>query len=396
VKMPEPYRLFFPLGALSAILGTMLWIAFPFGALSVYPGVHHPDLMIGSFLFAFSAGFLMTAIPQFTGSHAATRAEPGAAIALFLAALAVGFMRERLAFHAISLVSLLALARFAARRFRARTYDPPRFFVFVGLGLLFGIGELAVLALGDLGVFAGAHGASWRLLAKLIYTQGMMLSLILGIGTHLLPAIWGWSDLPIQITRFDASPKRELHPLLRIAPLALLLVLSFFVEAFWRAEPALAIRAGLATFLGVRHWKLLRKPRTKGRLAFWLWISAWSLVLGLWAPAFVPVYSMHALHLVFIGGFGLMTLMIASRVSLAHGGYGVRIELRSRVFTVIGGLALLAAAARIAAPWVPKGYAPHLAYASICWILAVIAWLAVFLPKIVRFKPEGRVSRHSH
>ena len=64
--MKDPYRIFFPLGLLSAFIGVLSWVPFALGYTQNYPGTEHPHLMIGGFLYVFALGFLMTAIHCFT------------------------------------------------------------------------------------------------------------------------------------------------------------------------------------------------------------------------------------------------------------------------------------------------------------------------------------------
>lgn len=380
--MMDPYRILFPLGALAAILGSVFWIRFGFGVAGAYPGGYHPDLMIGGFIFAFAAGFLMTAVPQFTGGRHASGREFAVMTTLVLACLILGLLPARLPFHITSALALANLTGFCGRRFLARTYDPPRFFVFVGLGLATGILGAILLAAADSGVVEGG----WASLGKLLYTQGMALSLIVGVGTNLLPAIFGWSDLPIQLTRLDAPTR---HALLTVGPVAILaaaLVASFAIDATGHAGIGRAIRAIIVSCLALTRWKLLRWPRARGKLAFWLWVSAWLLTVGLWLPVLFPPLWIHGIHVAFIGGFGLMTFMIASRVALAHGGHGVRLELRSLALTASALLIILAAVLRFAAGFSPGAYAHGLGFAAIAWCLAVLLWAAVFLPRIIRVK----------
>src|ERR1041384_380285 len=97
----DPYRIFFPLGGVAAILGTVLWIAFGFGWIGYYPGISHADLMTGGFLFAFVMGFLMTAIPQFTGAHRASGAERAIGALLLLSLFVIAFLEPGFPFHAV-------------------------------------------------------------------------------------------------------------------------------------------------------------------------------------------------------------------------------------------------------------------------------------------------------
>jgi uncharacterized protein involved in response to NO len=70
----DPFQLFFPLGALLAVASVLPWTAQLYGQ-GGYPRELHRVLMINGFLLSFVAGFLMTAITRFTGTHFATKGE---------------------------------------------------------------------------------------------------------------------------------------------------------------------------------------------------------------------------------------------------------------------------------------------------------------------------------
>ena len=78
-----------------------------------------------------------------------------------------------------------------------------------------------------------------------------------------------------------------------------------------------------------------------------------------------------------------MALMIASRVTLAHGGYDTRIEISSWFITLSGALVLLAAWTRLSAPFT-RNYSHHLGYAALVWILAILVWGVFFVPRMAR------------
>ena len=77
-----------------------------------------------------------------------------------------------------------------------------------------------------------------------------------------------------------------------------------------------------------------------------------------------------------------MTLMIATRVTLAHGDHGYELEGSSKALKWAGILILAAMLTRIMAPFTMSAYRRHLGYASLVWILAIIFWAWVFFRKI--------------
>ena len=118
------------------------------------------------------------------------------------------------------------------------------------------------------------------------------------------------------------------------------------------------------------------------RLSWCLWGSGWCVLAGLWLAALVPAQQLAGWHLVFGGGYGLLTLGIASRVVVSHGGHGLAAEHHVLTLPVIA-LAVLAVLARVAAGWAPGAGATH-AYgaAAAFWMLAWGLWLMRVIPRV--------------
>lgn len=368
----DPYQVLFPLGVLHAIWGAWLWVGFAFGS-TPYPGVAHAQIMVGGFLLSFALGFLLTAIPKFTGSPPCSRKELGMAAGFSIAT----FYYPR---GLVSLGALLFLAIFVARRFRQRQYVPPPYFVLLPGGFLLGISGAAILALVDSGALSG----EWVPAGRLFLDYGMMLLFLLGIGAKLIAALLGWAEPPL-VQLQSAKVRRPERSREYYVPtiIGIILIGGFLLEARGNLTVGRLLRAVGATWIATTQWRLPRPPRRRARHAWWLWISAGALVVSLWVHALVPEYGVQAAHLTFIGGLGLITLLVAARVTLAHGNFDLAIETRSRIFGVVATLALLAALTRFSAPWTPS-YALHLGYAALVWIAAVVVWGLFFIPKMIR------------
>ena len=54
--------------------------------------------------------------------------------------------------------------------------------------------------------------------------------------------------------------------------------------------------------------------------------SGWMLFLGLWLAALAPQIPLLGAHTIFIGGFGVLTAGIATRVVVRHGSYPLAVE----------------------------------------------------------------------
>lgn len=369
----QPYQIFFPIGVLYGIWGTFLWILHALGWIA-YPGIMHAGLMITGFLFSFALGFLMTAVPRFTGARFASKNELIFATGLSLISFAGIYPAV------FSLIILIFIAIFFLSRFRERIYTPPVHFIFIPLGIIIGIlGSILIINDSPVG--------------RVFLYQGTMLCFVLGVGGKLVTALLGWGALPTtQFESLGIKKKSKLPPWNVLIPFILLL-LGFALEFSDLLAFGRVLRAIAGFWVGIAAWKIHKLPAQPGRLSMWLWISCWGLVTGLWIYALVPNMGIHGMHFTFISGFGLMTLMIASRVTLAHGGYDLTLELKSKTLLWTSSLVILSAITRVIAPY-SLTYFNHLAYASATWIVAMVIWVIPFLPRII-FHSSQRNMEHA-
>lgn len=380
--MLNPYQILFPFGLVFGIGGALLWIAFALGQSSEYPGALHADIMMGGFLTCFAGGFLMTALPRFTGTEGA-----GPKVLLFaglmpLALILAGILGELTLFHLICGVSYLLLVLFALIRFKQRKFSPPPSFIFVGIGLASGFFGLVLTGLGEREFIS----TELYMLGKSLYFHSTLLSFVLGIGSRLIPAFLGRQSFPnVQIETSEKTLEQSswfktdiLFPLL-----GLIFVSSFFIEIFSNVVIGRLARSTVISFITLKYWQIYLLPKNKTRLSWGLWIAAWFIVLGSWGYS-VPAHSVDFAHLMFISGFGLLTCMIATRVSLSHGNHPLILESRGLVLPIVIGLIVVAAVTRAAAFLLPESYVAHLGYAALVWILALSLWGVVMLPYIFK------------
>lgn len=371
----DPYQILFPLGLVHAVIGTSVWILFALNLVE-YPGQLHPQQMMSGFLLSFACGFIMTAIPRFTGAAPSSRLE-------LLVATTISVWTLFAPSPATSLAILIFISIFIVRRFFDRTYSPPPHFLFLPIGLSLGISGAIILLLVQKNFVAPEYAVT----GKVFLYHGTMLAFLLGIGAKLISALLGWV----------APPTHRIEPLSKTADTqtfvrnkwiipfcqAGLFLSGFAIEVTYHQSLGRALKAACANWIAFQNWRLFILPLAPGKLPLWIWISAWVLLIGLWVHSLFPGLDVHAAHLIFIGGFGLMTLLVASRVTLAHGGYSLNFESHSRIYSVSGSLILLAALSRLVAQWAPS-YFRHLAYAATLWILALLLWGYFFLPKILK------------
>lgn len=375
-KQLDAYRYYFPAGWAMGFWGVLLWILFPWNLVE-YPGIRHPEIMSGGFFLFFVSGFLMTAAPKFTSSFEPTKMEQRFSFAL-IGALFLSLLPESRLFYYLTETFIFAfLVSFLLRRFLNRKSNPPDSFLFVGFGIGMGLIGSAVLALSEvINVRSELYSV-----ARLFILQGYVLSLVLGVGSRLIPALLGWAPLPTEMAK--NKPR-----ILLFVVLAVLFLVSFVLEGFQWTGPSQALRAMVISFLAFTFWKLQKLPQRRGVQSWWLWISAWTLLLGQWSLLLFPDFRIHILHVVLISGLALMTFMIASRVILSHGKHNMEWEKNSKGLFFGALLVFFAGLTRLSAGFAPQIYQSHLLYAAYTWVLGLVIWGILFLPKTLRVKSK--------
>jgi uncharacterized protein involved in response to NO len=102
-------------------------------------------------------------------------------------------------------------------------------------------------------------------------------------------------------------------------------------------------------------------------------------------------------HTLYIGGFGLITMIVATRVIYGHSGQGAKFQRWVKPLVACVALLLLAMATRVSADFMPAIRNTHHTYAAICWVVVSAIWaLAVFpflhrRPPVVKAKPASPV-----
>lgn len=364
----EPHRLFFPVGAVFAIAGVAPWPAFALG-LGGWPGELHARLMVQGFELAFIAGFLLTFLPRVTRTPDVVRpAETAAVMLLVLACGAAAWVGAVALAEAAFVLALVVLAAIFVDRMRRRRNDPPEEVFFVPLGIALGIaGGLVQLAAAVGGIAEPAPRFGLRLVSL-----GMVLAIVLGVGAMLVPTFVGIKD-PLVIPRISGPHERGMRRLF-YALLAQLLVAAFVLEALGLPGAGAGTRAAVAWILLLWVWKLWRLPTRAGALGWLLWSAGLLVGIGLAGAALWPAHATGLQHLTLLGGYGCLTLGIATRVAVTHGGHGVEAEA-----TILDPplLALLAVAlgTRIAAEFAGGLASSWLLVSGVAWCLAWLAWI---------------------
>lgn len=311
----DPYYYFFPMGLLSAGLGVIIWIAYQLNYLQFYPRNSHAALMFLSFLGAFILGFLMTAIPKMTKTDPAGTLEIILPLLLFPLEWLAAFTGHVSLVFAIHSLQLLGLLVFIGRRFLVKKQIPFEGFVFVPFAFF--------MAFAGLGYYFLAAEPDLALVYKFC-GEAFVLNLICGLGSRLIPVI---SRLPMALNPDEQGDKSRM---LKFAVAALLLNTSFALDFFATSLAANSTRALFITVFAVYFFKILQKPSVNTFVGWSLKIATACLVAGYWLAVINYQNALPSLHVAYIGGLSLLTLMVATRVSLAHGGKSLELELTSK------------------------------------------------------------------
>jgi uncharacterized protein involved in response to NO len=380
----EPFRIFFPLGVFFGISGVSLWPLYFSGLHKFYPGIMHARMMIEGFMGCFVIGFLTTAAPRLMGTPHCSRGELRVLLALLIGAVSTHIAERYIWADGVFLVLLLFFGAQLAWRFARRTEAPPPGLVLVAFGFLNAIA-------GTISLIIGAYGDGHpypALLGSLLLYQGFVLNLVLGIGAFLLPRILKIPVREMEETRglTEAWKRRAIFA----GCVGVALLASFLVEVFYLAPKT----AGAIRFLATGVYLLMEIPAHRGvakspSAAWSLRVALVLLVLGLFFPVLWPWQRVAGLHLVFIGGFTLITFTVATRVVLGHSGHAEVLSQRMPFLWGAAFLLILAAVFRVVGDFQLATRGSLLSTASYLWMVAAVIWSWWVLPKVRHTEAES-------
>lgn len=382
------FRPFFLVAGLWAAAAMVLWIAMLSGwarpPTAFDPVAWHAHEFLFGYLSAVMAGFLLTAVPNWTGRLPITGWPLAGLAGLWLAgraAVAVSSHLPALAVAGTDLSFLVMLAGVLAREILAgRNWR--------NLPVL---GLLAVFALGNaLFHWDAAQGGAPAQGAGLRLGLGAAVMLIALIGGRIVPSFTrNWLVQRGQ-TRLPVPPMQRLDKLaLAVLGAALL---------GWIAAPHNAATGAALLIAGALH--LARLARWRGALSWpeplvavlhagYLFVPLGALGLG--AEILSPgTFGMAAAqHLWMAGAIGLMTLAVMTRAALGHAGRPLH---ATAPIAALYLLLVVSVIARLLAGALPGAVWPlHLS--ATAWILAWGGFALIYWPILTR--PKGAPKRPS-
>ncbi len=372
----DPFRLFFPLGVLIGILGVGHWVFYTMGWTKSYSGFYHSSIQMQAYMASFVIGFLLTSLPRFASASYATLWELMVFILCILGVWIAAFYQYWILAEFLFVGLLLALAFFAFRRFKKKqsVSVPPMEFIWILVAILHGILGSLLLIWGQ-----SRGGATFLLgIGKPMVDQGFLLSIVIGVGGFLSPRLMGHFQPNKDLTPNLIAKFRRLR-FKQYFSFATLLFFSFIFEGFGWKISAYAIRALVVTSMLFLTRSLPRPPKAPDMYVWMIWISMWLVLLGSWSVVIFPRYRIEMLHIIFIGGFSLMTFAVGTMVVMSHSGQAMRLRKRMKILWVIALGVLGALVFRILAVSYPRSYFFFLGIGSLFWLMAALSWFAFML-----------------
>ena len=344
------------------------------------PALWHGHEMLFGFIGAAIAGFLLTAVPSWTGE----RGFAGWPLVALAALWALGRVAVATsgawppvwvaAADAAFLPSLAALI--APSLTRARNRNTPL------------LGVLAALWAVNVAFYWGLwHGDAAFARHALYIGIDIVLLLVTVVGGRIIPAFTS-AALKQQGIPTPVYAWRSVTPLAIAAMAALTLVDLFRLES--ALAGAVAALAAVIQAIRLAQWQSLRTYRMP--IVWVLHLGYLWLVLGLALKALALLadvgFAHFYLHALTIGAAGTMIVAVMTRASLGHTGRPLRVT-HSTMWAY--GLLTAAAATRVFGPeLLPMAYTQVVLLAGGLWTAAFVLFLGVYAPILLSPRADGK------
>jgi uncharacterized protein involved in response to NO len=379
------FRPFFLMAGLVAPVAVGVWaltlsgVVLPEGPLP--PMRWHAHEALGGFVAAAMIGFLMTAIPNWTGRRGYSGAPLVVVATLFLAARFAMLPGSPVP---IGVAAPLALAPLPATLLLVLpallTAKAPRLFGPPALVLVFWSGQVMMLA----------EAAGWWTTpgwaAGQLLMANMALLLLVLIGGRIVPSF------TLNALRKTAQPA-EAQPLPGVDRGAMLAVAAVAVVDLIAPGSMLAgMVAALAAVLVALRLSRWHGLRTLSWPILWVLHLAYAVIplaLALKAVSLLggAPWASAWLHMQLVGAVALMIVAVMTRATLGHTGR----DLVAAPAVIAAYLLLLAAALlRVFSSAVEGGTLVMLMAAALCWVMAFLLFLVVYAPMLLGPRADGK------
>lgn len=314
------FRLFFLLGSLWSALAMGLWLGLLSGGIRVPtafdPVGWHAHEMLFGYLGAIAAGFLLTAVPNWTGRMPVTGWPLAGLAALWLAGRAAVTFSAFVSPVLVAVADLAFLVALAALILR-EIIAGKNWRNLIVLALLGGL--IAGNALFHWQLHNGAYAAGSAGFRLGLSAAVMMITVI---GGRVVPSFTrNWlvkQGSPARPAPFGATDKAALL-------LSVLALGAWVTSPFHLATGGLCLLAGLANLVRLARWA---GHHTGAEALVWVLHAGYlfvplgflAIAAGVLWPGAGAMMGTGAKHVWMVGAIGLMTLAMMTRASLGHAG----------------------------------------------------------------------------
>jgi uncharacterized protein involved in response to NO len=376
------FRPFFLAAGAYAVVGIGLWLWMrasgwlPFATMP--PQLWHGHEMLFGFVGAAIAGFLLTAVPSWTGERGFGGRPLIMLTALWLVGRLAFFFATALPGPLVLVAELLFLPGLAfliaPPLLRSKNRNTPLLIVLCVLWLIDGAFLYALLT-ANLAIASSA----------LRVGIDVVLLLITVIGGRIVPAFTGSA-----LRNRGVNPQICVRPWLEITTVAamVLVIVSDAIAPRGIAAGTLAAAAALAHLVRLAGWQGLR---TLKEPIVWVLHAAYAcLPLGFALKAVDllsgAAWSSQWLHVLTMGA-AMMIVAVITRAALGHTGRPLRV---SRTIAVSYGVLAGATVVRAFAGAVSTHYEQVIRLSGVLWLLAFALILIIYAPILIRPRADGR------
>lgn len=379
------FRPFFLGAAVFAILSILSWIAVytsnsTITISNIIPSQWHAHEMLYGYGMAVVAGFLLTAVKNWTGVQTPHGKPLMLLFALWCAArILLLFGTTFLAWAALAdlLFGLLLAVAIALPIIRARQWQQ--------LGVL---SKVLLLWTGNLVFYLGCYNLiNNGMLYAINGAVLLFIGLILMIGRRVIPFFIERGVAHLVADKVQLQQYKWLD--ISIMVLFIGLFLNELFIHFSGLTSILAIALFILNAFRLCNWHV--KALWRVPLLWSLYLSSWLITLGFLLYGLqgsLDIPAILTLHLFTIGGVGLMTVGMMSRVALGHTGRDIKniSPLLKLAFAAIGASAIF----RIVLPmFAMQYYTGWVVTSAMFWIIGFAIFLMIYAPILCKPRIDG-------
>lgn len=376
------FRVFFLGAGIFSIVSIALWSAIfifrlPLHVEPISSIQWHAHEMIYGYSLAVIAGFLLTAIKNWTGIQTLHGKPLLLLFSLWLAArflflFGTSYLSIAGIFDILFSVFLVISIGHPITKVKQWKQAPVLMCVIL-LGIfniMFYLGALSIIDNGvSLGIYSGLY---------------LVIGLILIMGRRVIPFFIevgvGYEVKLLNIKWIDIS--------------ILFLFIAFFISEIVLAHEIFSSYLSLCLFIAsaIRLIGWHTPGIWKKSLLWSIYLSFWFICLGFLLFSGIHFYGLSrylAIHAFSVGGIGVLTIGMMSRVALGHTGRDVSNP--PKIISLAFGLLILGAIFRVIAPLIEtENYIIWIGISQVLWILSYLIFVITYLPMLIKPRIDGQ------